>query len=103
MAAMLDAGVTPVVACLALGASDFEYYNVNGDQMAAAVAADARPRAWSSSRTSAASATNMASESPNLTGKRIDDLLRGGVATGGDASEAALVWKRSKRASGTSP
>jgi acetylglutamate kinase len=28
----------PIVACVALGAEDFEYYNVNGDQMAAAVA-----------------------------------------------------------------
>lgn len=39
IAAMLAAGVMPVVACLALGASDCEYYNVNGDQMAASVAA----------------------------------------------------------------
>jgi acetylglutamate kinase len=39
IAAMLAAGVTPVVACLALGASDCEYYNINGDQMAASVAA----------------------------------------------------------------
>lgn len=36
--AMLAAGVMPVVACLALGADDQEYYNVNGDQMAASVA-----------------------------------------------------------------
>jgi acetylglutamate kinase len=37
--ALLEAEITPVVACLALGATDFEYYNINGDQMAAAVAA----------------------------------------------------------------
>ncbi len=37
--AMLAVGVTPVVACLALGADDYQYYNVNGDQMAASVAA----------------------------------------------------------------
>ncbi|MEP7341557.1 MAG: acetylglutamate kinase [Acidobacteriota bacterium] len=37
--AMLASGVTPVIACLALGADDHEYYNVNGDQMAASVAA----------------------------------------------------------------
>lgn len=36
--AMLAAGMTPVVACLAMGEADKEYYNVNGDQMAASVA-----------------------------------------------------------------
>ena len=35
---LLNAGVMPVIACVALGVSDFAYYNVNGDQMAAAVA-----------------------------------------------------------------
>lgn len=35
---LLNVDVMPVVACLALGISDNEYYNVNGDQMAAAVA-----------------------------------------------------------------
>src|SRR5262249_48502264 len=39
---LLNVDVTPVVACLALGVSDCEYYNVNGDQMAAAVAAGCR-------------------------------------------------------------
>lgn len=36
--AMLAAGITPVIACLAMGETDKEYYNVNGDQMAASVA-----------------------------------------------------------------
>jgi acetylglutamate kinase len=36
--ALLNAGIMPVMACVALGAEDFEYSNVNGDQMAAAVA-----------------------------------------------------------------
>ncbi len=36
--AMLSAGVMPAVACLAMGDTDKEYYNVNGDQMAASVA-----------------------------------------------------------------
>ena len=40
--ALLAARLLPVVACLALGARDFEYYNINGDQMAAAVAAGCR-------------------------------------------------------------
>ncbi len=35
---LLNVDLTPVVACLALGISDNEYYNINGDQMAAAVA-----------------------------------------------------------------
>ncbi|HKX32894.1 MAG TPA: acetylglutamate kinase [Blastocatellia bacterium] len=37
--ALLAARILPVVACLALGLRDGEYYNINGDQMAAAVAA----------------------------------------------------------------
>jgi acetylglutamate kinase len=37
--ALLSAGMIPVVACLAMGVEDFEYYNINGDQMAASVAA----------------------------------------------------------------
>ncbi|MBP6822112.1 MAG: acetylglutamate kinase [Acidobacteria bacterium] len=36
--AMLSAAVMPAVACLAMGETDKEYYNVNGDQMAASVA-----------------------------------------------------------------
>jgi len=36
---LLAAGIVPVIACLALGMDDWSYYNVNGDQMAAAVAA----------------------------------------------------------------
>jgi acetylglutamate kinase len=39
ISSLLQARITPIVACLALGAEDYEYYNVNGDQMAAAVAA----------------------------------------------------------------
>lgn len=36
--ALMAIRITPVIACLALGAKDWEYYNINGDQMAAAVA-----------------------------------------------------------------
>lgn len=35
---LLAGGYTPVVACLAVGKADQQFYNVNGDQMAAAVA-----------------------------------------------------------------
>ena len=37
--ALLKAGIVPLVSCIALGATDREYYNINGDQMAASVAA----------------------------------------------------------------
>ncbi|HZS08062.1 MAG TPA: acetylglutamate kinase [Blastocatellia bacterium] len=37
--ALLRINMVPAIACLTLGAHDNEYYNVNGDQMAAAVAA----------------------------------------------------------------
>lgn len=40
--AILKISMIPVIACLTLGAHDNEYYNVNGDQMAAAVAAACR-------------------------------------------------------------
>ncbi len=36
--ALLEGQMIPVIACLALGKHDYEYYNINGDQMAAAVA-----------------------------------------------------------------
>lgn len=81
--ALLGSGFMPIVACLALGGSDFEYYNVNGDQMAAAVAggcgagnlvfvtdvgavmdADGRPI-------------------PTLDRRRMEELLASGVAGGG--------------------
>lgn len=36
--ALMKAEMLPVVACIALGSEDYAYYNINGDQMAAAVA-----------------------------------------------------------------
>ncbi len=35
---LIALGMVPVVACLGLGVNDWQYYNVNGDQMAATVA-----------------------------------------------------------------
>jgi acetylglutamate kinase len=35
---LITLGLVPVVACLGLGVNDWQYYNVNGDQMAATVA-----------------------------------------------------------------
>jgi acetylglutamate kinase len=80
---LLGAGIVPVVACLALGADDFEYYNVNGDQMAAAVAAGCRADV-------AAFVTDVGSvfdadrrPMPVLHKPDIDQLLESGVACGG--------------------
>jgi acetylglutamate kinase len=83
MAAMLDAGLTPVVACLALGASDFEYYNVNGDQMAAAVAAGCKAESLVFVTDVGGVSDEHGERIAELDRKRIDDLLSGGVATGG--------------------
>jgi acetylglutamate kinase len=81
--AMLDAGVTPVVACLALGASDFEYYNVNGDQMAAAVAVGCKAETLVFVTDVGGVRDGLGERIAELDRKRIDDLLSGGVATGG--------------------
>ncbi|HEY7184562.1 MAG TPA: acetylglutamate kinase [Blastocatellia bacterium] len=83
MAAVLGAGVTPVVACLALGVSDYEYYNVNGDQMAAAVAAGCGAESLIFVTDVGAVRDGRGERIAQLGRARIDDLLGGGVATGG--------------------
>src|SRR5262245_3568369 len=80
---MLNAGITPVVACLALGVSDFEYYNVNGDQMAAAVAAGCKAENLVFVTDVGGVRDEHGERMAELDRKRIDDLLSGGVATGG--------------------
>jgi acetylglutamate kinase len=81
--AILSAGVTPVVACLALGAYDFEYYNVNGDQMAAAVAAGLKAENLVFVTDVGAVRDENGKRITELDRSRINDLLSGGVATGG--------------------
>jgi acetylglutamate kinase len=71
------------VACLALGASDFEYYNVNGDQMAAAVAAGCKAESLVFVTDVGGVRDEHGERITELDRKRIDDLLNGGVATGG--------------------
>src|SRR5262249_55374077 len=83
MASILDAGVTPVVACLALGVSDYEYYNINGDQMAAAVAAGCEAENLIFVTDVGAVRDEHGERIAELNRARIDDLLSGGVATGG--------------------
>jgi acetylglutamate kinase len=83
IAEMLNAGVTPVVACLALGVSDFEYYNVNGDQMAAAVAAGCNAENLVFVTDVGGVRDEHGERIAELDRTRIDDLLSGGAATGG--------------------
>src|SRR5215475_10857988 len=82
LAAILSAGVTPVVACLALGVSDYEYYNINGDQMAAAVAAGCGAENLVFVTDVGAVRDGDGERIAELGRARIDDLLSGGVATG---------------------
>jgi acetylglutamate kinase len=83
MAGILGAGVTPVVACLALGVSDFEYYNINGDQMAAAVAAGCGAENLIFVTDVGAVRDGHGEPIAELDRTRIMNLLSGEVATGG--------------------
>ncbi|HKQ76594.1 MAG TPA: acetylglutamate kinase [Blastocatellia bacterium] len=80
---LLNVGVTPVVACLALGVSDCEYYNVNGDQMAAAVAAGCKADNLVFVTDVGGVRDEQGEQIAELDRARIDDLLASGVATGG--------------------
>jgi len=81
--ALLNVGVTPVVACLALGISDCEYYNVNGDQMAAAVAAGCKADNLVFVTDVGGVRDERGEQIAELDRSRINDLLASGVATGG--------------------
>jgi acetylglutamate kinase len=81
--ALLSAHMMPVVACVALGRDDFAYYNVNGDQMAAAVAggvkADTLVFVTDVGGVMDAEGKTLAT----LDRAAINDLLASGVASGG--------------------
>ncbi len=81
--AMMAVEIVPVVACLALGAVDYQYYNINGDQMASAVAAgcNADHLVFVTDVGSVRDADG--EQIAELNRDRINELLRGGVATGG--------------------
>ena len=81
--ALLNVGVTPVVACLALGVSDCEYYNVNGDQMAAAVAAGCKADNLVFVTDVGGVRDERGEQIAELDRSQINDLLASGVATGG--------------------
>jgi len=80
---LLNVGVTPVVACLALGVSDYEYYNINGDQMAAAVAAGCKAENLVFVTDVGGVRDERGEQIAELDRSRIEDLLASGVATGG--------------------
>jgi acetylglutamate kinase len=81
--AMLGVGVLPVVACLALGIDDYEYYNINGDQMAASIAAGCK--AQTLVFVTDVGGVRDADGKPiaQLNRKEIEQLLASGVASGG--------------------
>lgn len=81
--ALLLAGVLPVMACLALGVDDFEYYNVNGDQMAAAVAAGCRAATLVFVTDVGGVLDAEGRQLTELNRARINELLANGVASGG--------------------
>lgn len=81
--AVLGINAIPVIACLALSAHDFSYYNINGDQMAAAVA----PACQADELIFVTDVGGVKDEHgetiSNLNRERIQDLLDSGVAHGG--------------------
>ncbi len=81
--AVLSIHSIPVIACLALSAHDFTYYNVNGDQMAAAVA----PACAADELIFVTDVGGVKDEHgktiATLNRERINELLESGVAHGG--------------------
>jgi len=81
--AMLGSGVTPVIACLALGADDYEYYNINGDQMAASVAAGCGAETLVFVTDVGGVLDGESKHMTELNDAGINELLASGVASGG--------------------
>lgn len=81
--AVLSIQAIPVIACLALSTHDFSYHNVNGDQMAAAVA----PACHAEELIFVTDVGGVKDEQgeliPALNRARINELLDSGVAHGG--------------------
>jgi len=80
---LLAMKMIPVVACLALGAHDTKYYNVNGDQMAAAVASACRADQIIFVTDVGGVRDERGEQIAQLDRGRIDQLLESGVASGG--------------------
>ncbi len=81
--ALVAIGVVPIVACVALGASDWEYYNINGDQMAAGVAAVCRASQLVFVTDVGAVRDGDGRDISSLDAETISYLLSAGIASGG--------------------
>jgi acetylglutamate kinase len=81
--ALMAVEIVPVVACLALGATDYQYYNINGDQMASSVAAGCNADKLVFVTDVGGVRDADGEQIAELNRDRIDELLQGGVATGG--------------------
>jgi acetylglutamate kinase len=81
--ALLSVRLLPVVACLALGFEDFAYYNINGDQMAAAVAASCKAETLVFVTDVGGVRDAGGEQIAELDRMGIDRLLESGVANGG--------------------
>jgi acetylglutamate kinase len=81
--AMLKAGIVPLVACVALGVTDREFYNVNGDQMAASVAAACHATQLIFVTDVGAVRDGNGADIASLDTEGIREMLASGVASGG--------------------
>jgi acetylglutamate kinase len=81
--AMLSAGVMPTVACLAMGETDKEYYNVNGDQMAASVASGCQAKTLVFVTDVGGVLDGEGNQIKQLSRAGINELMASGVASGG--------------------
>jgi acetylglutamate kinase len=81
--ALLSVEVMPVVACLALGIADCEYYNINGDQMAAAVSAGCQAENLVFVTDVGGVRDGDGKQIVELNREGINELLASGVASGG--------------------
>lgn len=81
--ALMKAEMLPVVACVALGVQDYAYYNVNGDQMAAAVAGGCRAETLVFVTDVGGVLGGEGQPLPELNREMMIELLDTGVASGG--------------------
>ena len=81
--ALLAIDVLPIIACIALGAVDGEYYNINGDHMASAVAAGCGANDLILVTDVGGVRDERGAQIASLGRTRINELLANGVANGG--------------------
>jgi acetylglutamate kinase len=81
--ALTTAGFIPIIACLGLGIDDRAYYNINGDQMAAAVAAGLQAEELIFVTDVGGVNDGNGRQMSELNRSGIEELLATGIATGG--------------------